>query len=151
MLDLVRCELLASAVLAIDLDQEVFLRRVAAKLVRVDDIRHLTDAAGQSGVLLDLLIRVPEPLVDLIDGEAELLGDCTDLLSLWHCTAEALVEVPQQLFLALRLAGLACLIGPYLLGRRGAVRLSVQHGSVYEGLLGELFIVRFLVAFSLEL
>ena len=66
-------------------------------------------------VLFHLLLCVPEPLVNLVFLEVELLGEIVDLLSRGCFSLQAFVKLPECVFLALRLARS---IGFSLLGGR---------------------------------
>ena len=60
---------------------------------------------GQLSVFVHLLLRVPEPLIDLVLFEVELVGELGDLLAGGCLSLKALVQIPERIFLALRLAG----------------------------------------------
>ena len=115
-LDLLRCHLLSFAIFAIDADAQT----VHAALVHACHAGPASSGPGLSlafareadllcelCVFLDLLLGVPEPLVDLILFQIELLAQLGDLLTRWSLTFQSLIQVPKSIFLAL---GLPCAV-----------------------------------------
>ena len=108
-LDLLWCHQLAFAVFAIDTDAFSLFRhhQVAFTIHAVDCLlvwatRHI-HLVCYGSVLLDLLLRVPEPFVDLIDFQVQLLCYLIDLLPGRSLTTELFIKFPELIFLALRL------------------------------------------------
>jgi len=56
---------------------------------------------GESCILLHLLLRIPEPLVDLVDLQVELVGELQDFFPCRRLSIEILVQLPQGILLAL--------------------------------------------------
>ena len=113
-LDLLRGHLLPAAVFAIDTDALAFFRHVAAltiqthatclcpqRLIALTGHVHLL---GESRVLLHLFLRVPEPFVDLILLQLQVLAQLRDLVATRRLSIHRLVELPQGLFLVFRFA-----------------------------------------------
>ena len=116
-LDLLRRHFFSAEAHAIDAGdllwgQQLALRVEANARVLAEEL-HLT---GHVRILLHLLLRIPEPFIDLVDFEVELVGKLQDLLTRWSFTLQRLVHLPEGVFLALRLTRpIGALVGrPFL-------------------------------------
>ena len=108
-LDLLRCHSLASAH-AIDAGDFFRGRQVATGVDAHDRLLSLEQShiPGHLGILLHLLLRVPEPLVDLVHFQIQLVRQVQNLLALGSLAVQILIHLPEGVFLALGFARAIC-------------------------------------------
>ena len=104
-LDLLRRHSLASAH-AINASDFFRGRQVATGVDAHDRLLSLEQShvPGHLGILLHLLLRVPEPLVDLVDFQIQLVRQVQNLLALGSLAVQILIHLPEGVFLALGFA-----------------------------------------------
>ena len=105
-LNLKRSQRIAKAILAV---QTLSLATLApclnslAALFVEDDTDVGTHLLSKLLILLDLFLGVPEPLVDLLLGQIQLIDQVKNVLTRWLATLHLLEHVPEGLLLVLGL------------------------------------------------